>query len=340
MGGFDGHSAQGPDLANCEGFHRAPRSGDRHRAATLQGALGLSTLCPLVPVPNRKETSGTGARRAARTASGGPLEISAASFVHGSPACPRVHARTAGRSLQTVPHLGDAAPLRVQVSREPPDWKAAPGPGSRAGRGPRADRGGARAARGAVRRGRWAVRDGCGGSRGRRAAGSPRRPRPAPPARGPRSARAARGAGSGGKSRTKERRCRRRLASSLAGLAAEVSGWAGGQGRADARPARGPRRGARPGLAWPGFGGGGGAARAPRGAGVRPVRVSERGARTCGAGWWRGSVCTPRAAVGCVRYSALLRDRVPAARAEFLSGSPRCSWTEAGAGRCGRRGRE
>lgn len=131
-----------------------------------------------------------------------------------------------------------------------------------------------------------------------------------------------------------------RLASSLAGLAAEVSGWAGGQGRADARPARGPRRGARPGLAWPGFGEGGGAARAPRGAGVRPVRVSERGARTCGAGWWRGGVCTPRAAVGCVRYSALLRDRVPAARAEFLSGSPRCSWTEAGAGRCGRRGRE
>uniref|UniRef100_F6UL81 SUMO-conjugating enzyme UBC9 n=1 Tax=Equus caballus TaxID=9796 RepID=F6UL81_HORSE len=144
------------------------------------GSLGLSGLCPPAPGPSPQETSGTRARRGARGASAEPLEISASHSPRGSPACPRVDARVAKGSLQTLPHIGDAAPLREQVSGTPPDWKAAPGPGSPAGPGARARGGGAQAAGGARRsrrRGSWG---GGGGARGRRAAGSSRRPRPRP----------------------------------------------------------------------------------------------------------------------------------------------------------------
>lgn len=144
------------------------------------GSLGLSGLCPPAPGPSPQETSGTRARRGARGASAEPLEISASHSPRGSPACPRVDARVAKGSLQTLPHIGDAAPLREQVSGTPPDWKAAPGPGSPAGPGARARGGGAQAAGGARRSRRRGSRGGDGGARGRRAAGSSRRPRPRP----------------------------------------------------------------------------------------------------------------------------------------------------------------
>ncbi|XP_074202719.1 SUMO-conjugating enzyme UBC9 isoform X1 [Camelus bactrianus] len=135
-------------------------------------------------------------------------------------------------SLQTLPHIGDAAPLRVQVSRAPPDWKIAPGLGFRAGHGSRTCGSGKRGTGRSRRRGRcWAYGSG-GGAQGRRAAGSPHRPRPAPPAPGSSSARAARGAGSGGKSRDKGSAAAAAAAASssasLAGPRPPETPWEGG----------------------------------------------------------------------------------------------------------------
>lgn len=258
MGRFDKRPAQSPELANCKGLHSVPYSRDRHLAATLWGSLGLSSLCSPAPDPSPKETSGSRARGGARGASGEPLEISASPLPRRSPVCPRVDACPAKGSLQTLPHIGDAAPLREQVSRAPPDWKAAPGPGSRAGPGARARGGGT----GAVGGGRPSGRRGAGGGgggglRGRRAADRPRRPRPAPPAPGSSSARAARGAGSGGKSRDKGSAAAAASSASLAGpRPPEVSargGRAGGQAsagrglqRCRARPGGRPTPAARP----------------------------------------------------------------------------------------------
>uniref|UniRef100_A0A8D1AAD4 SUMO-conjugating enzyme UBC9 n=1 Tax=Sus scrofa TaxID=9823 RepID=A0A8D1AAD4_PIG len=129
LGRFGRRPALSPELANCKEFHGLPRARGCHRAATLRGSLGLNDLCSPAPGPSPKETSRTRARGGARGASGGPLEISASWLPRRTPACPRIDAGPAKGSLQTLPHIRDAAPLRAQVSRAPPDWKAAPGAG-------------------------------------------------------------------------------------------------------------------------------------------------------------------------------------------------------------------
>ncbi|XDB64115.1 hypothetical protein ABFV05_017731 [Capra hircus] len=121
-----------------------PSSG-RGAAVSLPPAEpGLSGRCSSAPGPSLEETSGTAARGGARGASGEPGEISAALLPRRYPAGPREERCPAKGSLQTLPHTRDAAPLRTQVSMAPPDWKAASGPGSRAGPGVRARGGGTR----------------------------------------------------------------------------------------------------------------------------------------------------------------------------------------------------
>ncbi|KAB1251798.1 hypothetical protein Cadr_000030867 [Camelus dromedarius] len=197
-----------------------------HCAAKLRGSLGLSGLCLQAPGPSPKETSGTRAR--------GTLGDLVLPFPRRSPACPRMDASPAKGSLQTLPHIGDAAPLRVQVSRAPPDWKIAPGLGFRAGHGSRTCGSGKRGTGRSRRRGRcWAYGSG-GGAQGRRAAGSPHRPRPRPArVRGPERSGCAR---SGARrevprQRERRRRRRRRLLVRFARRAAAARGerveWAG-----------------------------------------------------------------------------------------------------------------
>lgn len=144
------------------------------------GSLGLSVLCPSTLGLSPKETNGTRARKGARGASGEPLKISVSASPRCLPACPRVDARIAKGNLQTVPHIVDAAPLRAQVSRAPPDWKAAPRLGSLGEPGARTRGGGAQAARGMRWRGPLGTPGGGGGTRYRHAADRPRKPRPRP----------------------------------------------------------------------------------------------------------------------------------------------------------------
>lgn len=143
-------------------------------------SLGLSGLCHPTLGLSPKETKGTRARKGARGASGEPLEISISASPRCLPACPRVDARIAKGSLQTLPHIVAAAPLRAQVSRAPPDWKAAPRLGSLGEPGARTRGGGARAARGRRRRGPI----GTPGGAAARDMGT-RRTDPASPARAP-----------------------------------------------------------------------------------------------------------------------------------------------------------